>query len=467
MKKTLIALLFLVCVSCSEDPFLFSEGDEMSYTPNPSSPETTKLPPEAFRSELPGLARRVGWPAGEPGIKEEENTWEQDQLYNGEQGVQFGSGSQSIRKDASGENVIYDAGSSHIFQISGNSELAISANLMKFVQGLTDNVDFDWSDAFKLHFRSGVTNQVTFTNGTFEPVTDNDILLGTSTRGWAGGFYSGPLRMNTNSRVEFRDSGQFIYSPVANLLFINAGTSTSFLIGGVSEVSVSATGISITDKVTAKEAQFTIATGTAPIVVTSTTVCANLNVDQVDGKDASELNPITTKGDLSVFTTVPARLAVGSNTHVLTADSSEASGMKWAAGGGGSGVSDVLGFSAGAATVAKGATDFVGFGAANVTSTEANAEFYIPIAGTIKNLRTYLSANASNNGSNLVTIRKNGADTILLTTYDAAETGLKANTSDSFTVVAGDRIAIEVTNTGSGGGTKNIVVESVSIELSS
>ena len=43
----------------------------------------------------------------------------------------------------------------------------------------------------------------------------------------------------------------------------------------------------------------------------------------------------TTKGDLEVFTTVAARLAVGSNAQVLTADSAEASGMKWAAASGG------------------------------------------------------------------------------------------------------------------------------------
>ena len=38
----------------------------------------------------------------------------------------------------------------------------------------------------------------------------------------------------------------------------------------------------------------------------------------------------TTKGDLEVFTTVAARLAVGTDTQVLTADSGEASGVKWA-----------------------------------------------------------------------------------------------------------------------------------------
>ncbi len=65
-------------------------------------------------------------------------------------------------------------------------------------------------------------------------------------------------------------------------------------------------------------------------------------VDGVDvaGLDAqvTALDVPTTKGDLIAHNaTVPVRLAVGTNDQVLTADSAEASGVKWAdAGGGGS-----------------------------------------------------------------------------------------------------------------------------------
>ena len=38
---------------------------------------------------------------------------------------------------------------------------------------------------------------------------------------------------------------------------------------------------------------------------------------------------LTTKGDLITFSTLPIRLAIGSNTTVLTADSAQATGMKW------------------------------------------------------------------------------------------------------------------------------------------
>lgn len=51
----------------------------------------------------------------------------------------------------------------------------------------------------------------------------------------------------------------------------------------------------------------------------------------------STLSPLTTKGDLLGYSTTDVRLPIGTDGYVLTADSSQATGLKWAAGGGGGG----------------------------------------------------------------------------------------------------------------------------------
>jgi hypothetical protein len=48
-------------------------------------------------------------------------------------------------------------------------------------------------------------------------------------------------------------------------------------------------------------------------------------------------SPLTTKGDLYTYSTTDARLGVGTNGQVLTADSAEATGLKWATAAGGGG----------------------------------------------------------------------------------------------------------------------------------
>ncbi len=65
-------------------------------------------------------------------------------------------------------------------------------------------------------------------------------------------------------------------------------------------------------------------------------------------------SPLTTKGDIHVYTTTDARLPIGTDTFVLTADSSQTSGMKWAAASGGTSITGTTGATGGNATVTGG-----------------------------------------------------------------------------------------------------------------
>lgn len=316
----------------------------MAHRPTFEQQATTSEPGQ-FREESDSVGNVQAFPIGTLVSLTENGDFDLDKTT----GIRFGSPSQSIRKDASGEITIYDAGLLHIFQIGSVAELTIGANLLAMVQGV-NSVALDWSDSLKLHIKVEATDQVTFTNGTLEPVTTNDIDLGTSSKEFKAGFFSGEVlantfksdvatgtapftiasttqvanlksedsdkvdglhvgtsgsavpdlsaantwtatqRLDSANKLEFNGTTEFIHQLVPGVLNLEAtGAVTCNVGGGVAELSVSSIGVVVQGICQGTTLKSIVVTGTAPLTITSTTVVPNLNVDQVDGKDSTDL----------------------------------------------------------------------------------------------------------------------------------------------------------------------------------
>lgn len=158
--------------------------------------------------------------------------------------------------------------------------------------------------------------------------------------------------MSTNAAITVQDEGTTLTSGVRSLNFTGSGVTatasgdsvTVNVSGGGGGGSGTVTSVDVSGGTTGLTTSGGPITTSGTITLAGTLAIANGGTGQTTKTTAFDaLSPLTTKGDLIGFDgTDNVRVGVGTNGFVLTADSTQTAGVKWAASSGGGGTSSPI-----------------------------------------------------------------------------------------------------------------------------
>jgi hypothetical protein len=191
-----------------------------------------------------------------------------------------------------------------------------------------------------------------------------------------GGTTGQILSKNSNTSMDFT----WITNDIGDITAVNVtspvtgGGSSGAVTIGVSAASTSASGV----------VQLSDSTSTTSSVLASTPTATKAAYDLADGAIAKTI--IDAKGDLVAATAAdtPARLAVGTNGQVLTADSTAATGLAWATAASGGMTSLASGSLSGASVVLSsisGSYNHLQLAISNFQPATNNATFFLRVNG--------------------------------------------------------------------------------------
>jgi predicted secreted protein len=129
-------------------------------------------------------------------------------------------------------------------------------------------------------------------------------------------------------------------------------------------------------------------------------------------------SPLTTKGDLYTYSTTDARLGVGTNGQVLTADSAQATGLKWATAAGGS-ITSGNSFVATSQTTTS--TSYTGLATSQTVTVTTGTKALVLLHARINNSNSGNSSRMSFAVSGATTMAADDDKAIFMTPYTASE----------------------------------------------